>query len=656
LPTPHQMPLKHNPLFVGRTDDLKQLARMLKGGTTTAISPLAAATRMGGLGKTQLAAEFVHRYGQYFTGGVFWLSFADSAAVPSEIAACGGAGCLELRPDFAQLPLEDQVRAVLGAWSSPLPRLLIFDNCEDEQLLQQWCPPSGGCCVLVTSRRAHWDATLNVQALPLGVLSRSDSIDLLRKYRPDLLDSDADFAAVAEFVGDLPLALHLAGSFMRLEELTPAEYLAELTGAPSLDHESFIGEGVLPTEHDLSVYRTFKLSYDKLDPAVPTDALALQLLARSAYFAPGEPLPRDLLLATLAAPANPQPAKRQATKALTRLLNLGLLEREDRAVRLHRLIAAFVRSAADDAEAQAAVEQTILETASQLNHAGDPRPLLALQTHLRAVVDAAHGRTDEQAALCNELGYHLHMIGNYAGARPYYERALAIYEQVLGEQHPDTATTLNNLGLLLRVQGDYAGVRPYYERALAIYEQVLGKWHPNTATSLNNLGMLLQMEGDYAGARPYYERALAIVEQVLGALHPTTASSLNNLAVLSAYEGDFARAVPLMRRALAIQEQVLGPAHPDTVTLRQNLAVMEQRLTAQPVDAATQIAGITRQAEEAVAEVRRGGNAEQRDALIAALEARAQWAAEGETEGSPYLTLAERLRVLVAELRDMDAA
>jgi tetratricopeptide (TPR) repeat protein len=68
--------------------------------------------------------------------------------------------------------------------------------------------------------------------------------------------------------------------------------------------------------------------------------------------------------------------------------------------------------------------------------------------------------------------------------------------------------------------GDLAGARPYYERALGIRERVLGAAHPDTATSLNNLGMLLQAMGDLAGARPYYERALGIRERVLGAAHP----------------------------------------------------------------------------------------------------------------------------------------
>jgi hypothetical protein len=54
LPPGSRMPLAPNPLFVGRDDDLRLLARTLSQGTTTAI---AAATGLGGIGKTQLATS-----------------------------------------------------------------------------------------------------------------------------------------------------------------------------------------------------------------------------------------------------------------------------------------------------------------------------------------------------------------------------------------------------------------------------------------------------------------------------------------------------------------------------------------------------------------------------------------------------------------------
>ena len=36
-------------------------------------------------------------------------------------------------------------------------------------------------------------------------------------------------------------------------------------------------------------------------------------------------------------------------------------------------------------------------------------------------------------------------MGDLAGARPYYERALAILERVLGADHPHTVTVRGNL-------------------------------------------------------------------------------------------------------------------------------------------------------------------------------------------------------------------
>jgi hypothetical protein len=62
--------------------------------------------------------------------------------------------------------------------------------------------------------------------------------------------------------------------------------------------------------------------------------------------------------------------------------------------------------------------------------------------------------------------------------------------------------SLNSLAGLLQAQGDFAGARPLFERALTIREKALGPEHPDTAVSLNNLAGLLQAQGDLAGARP----------------------------------------------------------------------------------------------------------------------------------------------------------
>ena len=164
--------------------------------------------------------------------------------------------------------------------------------------------------------------------------------------------------------------------------------------------------------------------------------------------------------------------------------------------------------------------------------------------------------------------------GDYAAAKPLYEQALAIYKAVLGERHPVTATSLNNLAGLLWKQGDYAAAKPLYEQALAIYKAVYGERHPVTATSLNNLATVLEEQGDYAAAKPLYEQALAIYKAVYGERHPDTATSLNNLALLLEAQGDYAAAKPLFEQAVDISRHNLDLAA-DAQTERQQMVMAD---------------------------------------------------------------------------------
>lgn len=108
-----------------------------------------------------------------------------------------------------------------------------------------------------------------------------------------------------------------------------------------LDHRSLQGAGAAPslTGHEQHVQATFALSLKQLRPDKPTDALALAALARAACLAPGEPFPRDLLLATLGEETESEGEIAQRADALRRLIGLGLLEKaEDGALRMHRLL------------------------------------------------------------------------------------------------------------------------------------------------------------------------------------------------------------------------------------------------------------------------------------------------------------------------------
>jgi len=81
--------------------------------------------------------------------------------------------------------------------------------------------------------------------------------------------------------------------------------------------------------------------------------------------------------------------------------------------------------------------------------------------------------------------------GNYEQAKPLYERALSVWEKVLGAEHPQMALGLNNLAGLHKTQGNYEQAKPLYERALAIFEKALGAEHPNTRIVSENYNDLL---------------------------------------------------------------------------------------------------------------------------------------------------------------------
>ncbi len=577
LPPGSRMPLSRNPLFVGREEELLRLAQTFTQMAVVAVNPLdvAAATGLGGIGKTQLTVEFVHRYGQFFTGGVYWLSFADPAAVPLEIAACGGAGYLNLHSDFARLSLDEQMNLVYTAWRQTLPRLLVFDNCEEPALLQRWRPTSGGCRILMTSRRSLWEPALAVRSLPLSVLSRQDSVTLLRRHAPQLSADDPALANIAAEVGDLPLALNLAGRYLHRYQraIAPSEYLAQIRSTDLVQHPSFDNAGISPTGHPQHVARSFAISYDRLDSTHSADATARAVLARAASFAPGELIPYAALLSSWSPNDEGSSTRLRFEDGVGRLLELGLVEQAaDGAIRLHRLVASFVAALAGADEAQAAVEASLLRLARASNTQADPLPLLPLQVHLRWVTQRAIPRFDTAAAaLCDALGEHLWLIGQPHEAAEYVDRALAIWTEQVGARSLEVADSLEVLGLLRQMQGQLDDARGCLEQVLAIRGELVGQGADVTATAATNLGYLLLVQGQFAPAQHYLRQALQFYHQNNGLCDRDTARLLSHIGILRLMAGNYRSARRYLNLAVEIRRQVLPSPHMSTAQSINNL-------------------------------------------------------------------------------------
>jgi tetratricopeptide (TPR) repeat protein len=602
--------------FVGRNDVLMQIAKHIKQGSHTLVS-----TGIGGIGKSTLAKAFAFRYGQYFVGGVFWISFADENNIDSEITACGEQ--MKLFAKGIDLSPSERCELVYQEWNKPTPRLLIFDNCDNvpahktRTFLSKYLPASGGCRVLITSRNSEWPRGSQFQRISLEVLERADSIALLQLYREDLSNEHAN--AIAQELGDLPLALSMAGRYLERYGKDPQRYLQQIASKKKkLSHRSFqdLDEG------ERSVRAVFDLSFKRLNPKKAIDALAINILTCASYFAPNQAIEQNMLLFKTISHKFPseEEAEEAFDEALLRLLELGLLERPTaQHVQIHRLSSEYCHTILEDEAAQETVEKVLIEETLKLVDEGIPSTLSLVSTHLRHCYDnsspqqvlrvgaLAHalGCIEVQqinyakaekllkealdicirhlgdtylitAQVSHELGSLYRALGRYKETEPLFIHALGIHEKILGDKHSETASSLNSLAALYRVQGRYKEAEPLLLQALNIREQVLGKQHPETAAILNNLGRLYYAQGRYSKAYSLFRRAFSIREKKLGPNHPDTAMVLNNMGLLYQAQEKYSDAEALLKRALNIREEVLGTMHPETATTLTNLALVYQ--------------------------------------------------------------------------------
>jgi tetratricopeptide (TPR) repeat protein len=165
----------------------------------------------------------------------------------------------------------------------------------------------------------------------------------------------------------------------------------------------------------------------------------------------------------------------------------------------------------------------------------------------------AAGREDNDSAYLHyEIGYLHQNLSDYATARSSYKRALAIWESVLGTDHPNTATSLRQLGTACWYLGRYTEARAYWERSLQICRRINDRH--GEAKVLNNLSLVSIDQGDYSAAREYLVQALPVFQEV--GHWWAECMALNNLGALYRRLGDYERARLLLEKALHICREI----------------------------------------------------------------------------------------------------
>ena len=594
-PKRFQIPFLRNPYFTGRSELLTALHETLGQTGAAALNQAKAIYGLGGVGKTQTAIEYAHRYfqDQQFYEWVFWVNASELTLTPDF-----GAIATKLSlPNHETQILEEKIAAV-QRWLETHDRwLLIFDNADRPDLLKPLRPRNPNGRLLLTSRSQEFDSLEIAQPIAVSDMSVTEAREFLLRRTEKSAEDAIEATAVdrlAQELGYLPLALEQAGAYILAKKLSFGKYLSAYR-----QRRLQLLEQKKPQTGDYpaSVATTWALNFEAVQRTTPA---AAELLNLSAFLA-SEQIPFELLergsaelgevLAEALALATDDPLVIPELLSALTCYSLVRVETQD-CYSIHRMVQEVLRDAMDSPTKQCWIERSI-EAVNQVF----PSPKFEawgkcerLVSHVQVLVSQLESYSNPPVSmtfLLHEAGSYLYKQGRYGNAELLLLQSLEISERQLGENDINTAASLSNLGLLYRATGRYKDAEPLYVRSLKISEKCSGKYHPETAASLNNLALLYKVTGRYGDAEQLYKRSLKISERWLGKGHPNTAVSLNNLAKLYELTERYSEAQPLLERSLQINESQLGADHPDTARSLNNLAglynVIERYGEAEPL-------------------------------------------------------------------------
>jgi non-specific serine/threonine protein kinase/serine/threonine-protein kinase len=164
-------------------------------------------------------------------------------------------------------------------------------------------------------------------------------------------------------------------------------------------------------------------------------------------------------------------------------------------------------------------------------------------------------------------------LGRNAQVEPLQRDALDRFRRVLGEDDLKTLEALNNYAYTLNEIGRHAEAEQLFKEALERYRRVRGRDHLDSITALNNYASMLRPFGRAAEAESLYEEALEDCVRVLGNDHPVTIHAMTNYAGVLVSLNRPAEAAPLYKEVRERSRRVLGEDHPDTLKFQSNYAM-----------------------------------------------------------------------------------
>ncbi|MCK9877415.1 FxSxx-COOH system tetratricopeptide repeat protein [Frankia sp. Ag45/Mut15] len=558
-----------NPHFTGRHDLLDALDARLREGITSVLPE--ALHGMGGVGKTQLAAEYVYQHLGDFDV-IWWIPAEQSVQIANAFIELGQRLGLDVGSE-ANVAVRQVIEALrLG---DPYPRwLLVFDNADDPAAVREYIPASSTGRILVTSRNPGWGHVS--RPLEVAVFRREESVDLLRSRGGPLSDTDADRLAAA--LGDLPLAIETAATWRAETGMSAAEYLrllddklTELLDTP-------------PADYPRPVTAAWNVSLDRLAESNPA---ALELLQVCASFAP-TPISRQLLSRAFNETISPalDEALRDPVK-LSRAIRdvhrfaLARIDHRDNSIVMHRLVQAVLVNRMTPPQ-----QGTMRHGAHVMLAASDPNDPLNpglwstyadLYPHMVASNTERCEDPRVRQLLINLCDY-LWSWGDHEGSAEFARRVSEAWRADFGDEDPYTLQMSLRFGWGLVVVGRYAEAAEVNQRTYELSMRVNGPDAEMTNELMGNIGADRRWRGEFTAALEIARDAHTRARRAFGPDDPQTLNAAHTVAVCLRLLGRYSESVVLGEQTWAQAVRLYGEDHAESLKSLTGVALDRREL------------------------------------------------------------------------------
>ncbi|MEV5954695.1 FxSxx-COOH system tetratricopeptide repeat protein, partial [Streptomyces sp. NPDC051987] len=556
----------NNPNFTGREELLAQVHEQLLTGDTSAVLPHTL-HGMGGVGKSQIAIEYVYRHAAEYD--VIWW-------IPSEQPTMILTALTELAHRIGLNVGTEANRAVPAVREAlrrgdPYDRwLLVFDNAENVEAVRPYFPTGGTGKILITSRNQEWDRV--ARTLSVDVFTREESKALLRRRARDLTDADADL--LAEELGDLPLAIEQAAAWQAVTGMAVDEYLGLIREKIA----ELMLELVPSPDYPMSVAAAWDVSLRQLEQRNPA---ALQLLQVCSFFAP-EPISRSLFnnsrstIAPELDEALRHPIRLGRAIREINVYALARIEHRHDTIQLHRLVqAVLVNRMSPQQQADMRHGAHLLLADANPNSPGSRELWPRYQQLLPHIVVSRAVECDSPwvRGLIRDVVEFLSIWGDFDGAVSMAREALQVWTAKFGAEDQQTLEMAKWLAFLLRRVGEYAEAADMMQRTADTYVRVAGEDDEGTLDALIQLTSGLRLRAELAEAlninRSVYERSL----RAFGEDDPATLRAAHSLGIGLRLMGLYQEARELDAETARLRGLTLGENHLDTLNTLSGLSL-----------------------------------------------------------------------------------